>query len=76
MTRLQALVPRFQGLPEGVEVSLRILVDDTVGVFGLGLDKSHVQFLASIGADLDVSVAVALAEGNQLSVTTPSDGPK
>lgn len=61
VARLQAIVPKFQALPTGVEVSLRILVDEEDGVFGLGLDKPHVAFAAAIGADLDVSVAVRMS---------------
>lgn len=61
VARLQALVPQFQALPAGVEVSLRILVDEEHGVFGLGLDRPHVKFAAAIGADIDVSVAVRMS---------------
>lgn len=61
VARLQAFVPRFQALPAGVEVTLRILVDEEHGVFGLGLDKPHVKFAAAIGADIDVSVAVRMS---------------
>ena len=58
VTRLQSLIPQFQSLPAGVEVSLRILVDEDNGVFGVGLDRPHVRFAAAIGADIDVSVFV------------------
>jgi hypothetical protein len=58
VVRLRSLVPRFQGLPPGVDVSLRVLVTDNNSVLGLGLDRSHVQFAADIGADIDVSVVV------------------
>jgi hypothetical protein len=59
VARLEAFVPRFQALPAGVEVSLRILVDEVDDVFGLGLDRPHVKFAAAIGADIDVSVRVS-----------------
>lgn len=61
VARLQNLVPQFQALPVGVEVTLRILVDEEYGVFGLGLDRPHVKFAAAIGADIDVSVAVRMS---------------
>jgi hypothetical protein len=61
VARLQAFVPQFQALPAGVEVSLRILVDEVNGVFGLGLDGPHVKFVAALGADIDVSVAVRMS---------------
>jgi len=67
VARLQSLVPRFQGLPPGVGVSLRILVTENNGVFGLGLDRSHVQFAAAIGADIDVSVVVYGSEPTEPS---------
>lgn len=54
--RLQALIPQFQALPSGVEVSLRILVNEDNDVFGLGLDRAHVQFAAAIRADIDISI--------------------
>lgn len=59
VNRLQSLVPNFQALPPGVEVSLRILVDEDNGVFGVGLNRAQVQFAAAIGADIDVSVVVS-----------------
>jgi hypothetical protein len=58
VARLRAFVPQFRALPDGVEVSLRILVDETQDVFGLGLDRAHVKFARAIGADIDVSVAI------------------
>lgn len=61
IARLQAFVPQFQALPVGVEVSLRILVDEISGVFGFGLDRPHVKFAEAIGADIDVSVAVYMS---------------
>lgn len=77
VTRLRPLIPRFQALPSGVKVSLRILVDEDNGVFGLGLDRPHVQFAAAIGADIDVSVFVhtgpppVLDEGSVSQETPP-----
>jgi hypothetical protein len=61
IARLQAFVPQFQALPVGVEVSLRILVDEISGVFRFGLDRPHVKFAEAIGADIDVSVAVYMS---------------
>jgi len=61
VARLQAFVPQFQGLPPGVGVSMKIVVNEDINVFGLGLDRPHVKFAGAIGADIDVSVGVRMS---------------
>lgn len=61
VARLQGFVPQFQALPAEVNVWLTILVDETTGVFGLGLDTHHVKFAAAIGAYLNISIAVYMS---------------
>src|SRR5690606_31061960 len=60
VARLRHIIPSFQALPAGVEVSFRILVNEDNDVFGLGLDREHVKFVEEIRADIDISVVVSM----------------
>lgn len=61
IARLQAFVPQFQALPAGVEVSLRIFLNEDNTVFKFSLGRPHVKFAAAIGADIYVSVSVHMS---------------
>jgi len=56
VVRLRPIEAAFRSLPPEVCVALSIAITEDNGVFGFGLDKHHVQFMANIGAELDMSV--------------------
>lgn len=67
LVRLRAIAGEFRNLPSGVRVTCSMFVTEDDGVFGFGLDKHQVEFLASIGAELDMSFVVSCGP-------PPSDG--
>lgn len=59
VVRLRPIEAAFRTLPSQVYVGLYIAITEDNGVLGFGLDKHHVQFMASIGAELDMSFVVS-----------------
>ncbi|MCW5831704.1 MAG: DUF4279 domain-containing protein [Labilithrix sp.] len=57
--RLRGVSAAFRGLPPGVRVALILFVTEDNGVFGFGLDAHQVEFLSTIGAELDMSFVVS-----------------
>lgn len=56
--RLRPIESAFRRLPASVYVRLMICMTEDSDVFGFGLDKHQVEFIASIGAELDMSFVV------------------
>lgn len=56
--RLRPIQSAFRRLPATVYVRLMICITEDNGVFGFGLDKQQVEFMASIRAELDMSFVV------------------
>src|SRR5262249_32060150 len=57
--RLRPIEPAFRGLPSEVRVGLTMFITEDNDVFGFGLDRHQVEFMASIGAELDMSLVVS-----------------
>lgn len=64
-SRLQPLEAKFQGLPPEAHVSFTLFVTEDNDVFGLGLDKRHVRFIAAIGASIEQSFVVSGADPSE-----------
>jgi len=58
ISRLRPIEAAFRKLPPGVYVGMMMFVTEDNGVFGFGLDRRQVEFIASIGAELDMSFVV------------------
>ena len=57
--RLLPIEARFRALPPNVTVAFSGCVTEDNAVFGLGLEKHHVRFLAAIGAEIGLSIVVS-----------------
>lgn len=58
VTRLLPIQGSFRKLPDGIGVSLCECVTENSGVFGLGLEKRHLEFMVAIGAEFGQSFVV------------------
>lgn len=56
--RLTPIRDRFGGLPAGTRIGFTVIVTTPQDVLGIGLTAEQVAFLASIGADVDLSIVV------------------
>lgn len=66
--RLRPIEASFRKLPAEAYVGMMMFVTEDNGVFDFGLDKHQIEFITSIGAELDMSFVVwsdtALASAN------------
>lgn len=61
-SRMGPIEARVTQLPAGSSICLRVFLNHDNGVFGLGWDADTVRWVASLGASIDVSVAVYQAD--------------
>lgn len=62
--RLRPLLPNFLSLPAEVRKSLSAEITTSRTLFGLGISKETIHFLAQTGAEIDTSWMVRNAETN------------
>jgi len=56
--RLTPIKENFCSLPKGTRVGFTVALTTPDAILGIGLSVQHVGFLASIGADIDLSIVV------------------
>ncbi len=57
--RIEPIRSNFSSLPAGTTIGLTVMITTTQTVFGLGLNADQLRYWASLGATVDVSVAVS-----------------
>jgi hypothetical protein len=62
LNRLVGLETSIRSLPRGTRKALSICLNQTNTVFGIGLSARILHFASAIGAELDVSVVVAVSD--------------
>lgn len=58
LARVRPVADRFRALPEATYVALQLFITENNAVFGVRLDRRHIEFMSSIRAELDMSVVV------------------
>jgi hypothetical protein len=58
IARLKPLQSLFRALPSEMDVSFQVSLTESNDVFGFGLDRNQVEFIASIRAEIDMSFVI------------------